>query len=53
MYPHYGWEDTQYDAIILAGDLNYRVYLPLKQATAMIEKDLYDELLKTDQMLIE
>jgi hypothetical protein len=30
MYPDYGWEDTDYDAIILAGDLNYRVYLPLK-----------------------
>ena len=36
-YNSLNWEDTQSDAIILGGDLNYRVYTPLSKVKPMLQ----------------
>jgi Icc-related predicted phosphoesterase len=41
------WDETKYDAVVVAGDLNYRLYVPLSRAHTMMQKDLYDSLFAT------
>ena len=36
-YKKLNWEDTDYDAVVLAGDLNYRVFIPLTKVKPMLE----------------
>lgn len=52
-YQNLTWQDTESDAVILAGDLNYRVYTPLTKAKPMLINNHYDELLATDELLTE
>lgn len=42
-----------FDRVVWAGDLNYRVNVSRKMANVLLSKDLRDELIKNDQLLLE
>jgi hypothetical protein len=52
-YKHQNWDDTDFDLIILAADMNYRSYTPLSVTKRLIKRDLYDVLLQNDELNIE
>ena len=47
------WSDSEFDAVVLAGDLNYRNYLPLDVVKRMLENNQYEQLMACEELTIE